>query len=225
MKQIIVILIIFCCSAMLVAENPVALALKVQGKVDWNHLGKTTSLAQGKSLFNNDNLVSFKDAYASVKFADGSSLLKVFPNSSVRINTSKEGNQMTKKTYLQSGTVYSKVAQKTGLYEVESPKTIASVKGTEFLMSVSNAGDTELYTFKGKVKLTNRSDGSTAEIGPNEKGVSTGTGSIAVSKFSESDLPSEIREGLKDTNSNSNGLELEMKNSDGETHKVRVEFE
>jgi hypothetical protein len=224
MKRMLFLTILLCAAALLLAEDPIALSLKVQGTIDWNHAGKMTPLIQGKSLFTNDNLVSGKDSYASIKFIDGSSLLKVFPNSSVRITAAKTDGKLNKTTYLNAGTVYSKVAKKTGVYEVESPKTIASVKGTEFMMMVRPDGYTELYTFNGKVKLTNREGGSSAEIGPNEKGVSDGSGPVAVSRFTEADLPAEVKAGLEDVSSNS-GLEIEMKGPDGDTRKVKVEFE
>jgi hypothetical protein len=224
MKTLISMIVLLSFCAIMLADEPVALALKIQGKIDWTHASKTVTLNQGSSLFNSDNLLSYKDAYASVKFVDGSSLLKVFPNSSVRITASKNGTTMDKKTYLQSGTVYSKVMKKTGVYEVETPKTIASVKGTEFLSVVTEAGDTEIFAFSGTVKLTNRSDGKSADIGPNQKGFSSGSGSIQVTKFDPNDLPGEVKEGLKDLPKSSD-LQIEMRGPDGEIRHVKLEFE
>ncbi len=211
--------------AALFAEDPVALTLKVKGKVDLTRAEKTEGLENGAMLQNNDELNSYDNAYAAAKFVDGSSLIKLFPNSTLRIRAEVDGsNQLDKKSYLEKGNIYSKIMKKAGVYEIETPTTVASVKGTEFLLSVSDTGVTEVHTFTGTVRMENKSDGETADVGPGQKASTGGIGPIVVTPYEEKDLDEEIIEEIEELEEAAD-LEIEMKGPDGEIRRVIIDLE
>ncbi|MCK4654073.1 MAG: FecR domain-containing protein, partial [Candidatus Cloacimonetes bacterium] len=118
------------------------------------------------------------------------SIIKLFPNSILNINTEKEKDKTSKKNLLKMGELWAQIDKGTGKFEVETPTTVASVKGTNFLINFTEYGITNLYTFDGEILMQNKLDGQTATIKAGQKGSSTGQGPISIQAFD----PDEISE-------------------------------
>ncbi len=222
---ILITLLLVASSIALWAEDPVALTIKVKGEVGLNRGEENSILGKGDMLMNNDELNSGDDSYAAAKFVDGSSLIKLFPNSTLRIRAEVNGdNQLDKKSYIERGNIYSKIMKKAGVYEIETPTTVASVKGTEFLLSVSDTGITEVITFTGTVRLENKMDGESVDVGPGMKASSSGVGPIEVESFMEDEIDKEVIDEIKELDGAAD-LEIEMKGPDGEIRKVIIDLE
>lgn len=99
-----------------------------------------------QSLVNGDKLKSEKDSWAEISFKAGHTA-KLGPNSSMVIN------KISKDTSLElfKGELLSKVKKlsKTESYEVKTPQSVASVKGTEFSVNVGE--NTKISVFEGSV--------------------------------------------------------------------------
>ncbi len=218
-------LLLLASSIALFADDPVALTIKVKGEVNLNRSEENSKLGKGDMLMNNDELNSGDDSYAAAKFVDGSSLIKLFPNSTLKIRAEvNDENQLDKKSYLERGNIYSKIMKKAGVYEVETPTTVASVKGTEFLLSVSDTGITEVITFTGTVHMENKMDGETADVGPGMKASSGGVGPIEVESFKEEEIDGEVRDEIDELDGTAD-LEIELKGPDGDVRKVIIDLE
>lgn len=222
MKQTVIILLIVSC-AFLAAQEPVAVTLKVKGDVDLARQSEVSAVETGATLQNNDELESGADSYAAIKFVDGSSVVKLFPNSVMVINTEKDDEKLNKRNYLKSGNVWSKVMKKTGNFEIETPTTVVSVKGTEFKVEVQEDGSTEVITFSGEVTMRNKQDNKEATVGAGNKGRSTGSGEISVSQTEEGDVTEEEQE-LIGTTTEHQVLELQMGNADGEDKTIIIKL-
>jgi len=222
MKKLIIFftltLIIF---STLAAQNSVALALKVKGAVELNRSAKKSQIKTGEMLLNKDQLESKEDSYAAVKFVDGSSIVKLFPNSILKINAQKNEKQLDKKSYLQVGNLWSKVVKKTGAFEVETPTTVVSVKGTDFLLKVDKNGFTELYTLEGKVQITNKKNGKSTIVSAGNKAISDGD-TLEVSEIDKDDIDDETMQIIEDE---MNNIKFEILNEDGESKDVQIDFE
>ncbi len=129
----------------------IARTLKVKGEVNITRNLQISPALVGDQLFNGDELETKNESYAAVKFADQSSVLKLFPNSILNINTVQEKGKTNKKSILKIGELWAKVEKGTGKFEIETSTTVASVKGTNFLMNVTEEGLTNLYSFEGEV--------------------------------------------------------------------------
>ncbi len=209
----------------LLADDPVALTIKVKGNVKLSRGEQINDLGKGEMLMNNDELNSYEDSYAAAKFVDGSSLIKLFPNSTLKIQAEvNSDNQLDKKSYLERGNIYSKVMKKAGVYEVETPTTVASVKGTEFLISVSDTGETTITTFRGIVRMENKTDGEAADVGPGMTATSSGAGPIVVETVKDGDIDEQVIEEIEELEETTD-LEIELKGPDGDTRKVIIEME
>jgi hypothetical protein len=224
MKKILIISVITILFASVVfAGDSVAYTLKVKGEVDVNRSEEVKKLETGNQLLNQDELESKDDSFAAVKFIDGSSVIKLFPNSTLKINAEKEDGKLNKKSYLTAGNMWSKVVKKTGVFEVETPTTVVSVKGTKFILSVSEDGATDLYTLSGEVSIKNKKDGKTASVGGGNKAHSTGEGEIKISEIGDDDLGDEFKEEMADEDSGT--LEIQLENPDGEKRTIKIDFE
>lgn len=223
MKQIVVSIFLIISCAFLAAQEPVAVTLKVKGDVELARADDISAIETGASLQNDDELKSGADSYAAIKFVDGSSVVKLFPNSVMMINTEKDADKLNKRSYLKSGNVWSKVMKKTGNFEIETPTTVVSVKGTEFKVEVQEDGTTEVITFSGEVTMRNKQDNKEATVSSGNKGRSTGTGEISVSQTEEGDVSEEEQE-IIGTPSEHQVLELQMTNADGENKTVIIKL-
>ena len=87
MKKIIyVTLFLFIFAISLIANDSVGIALKVKGDVILTHAEEIINAKDGTELENNDVLESMDESFAVIKFIDGSSVIKLFPNSILTIN-------------------------------------------------------------------------------------------------------------------------------------------
>ncbi len=166
----------------------IAQTLKVKGVVNLTRNQQISPALVGDRLFNGDELETKNESYAAVKFADQSSLVKLFPNSILNINTTQEKGKTDKKSVLKIGELWAKVEKGTGKFEIETSTTVASVKGTNFLMNVTEEGLTNLYSFEGEVHFQNKLDGETALIRAGQRGTSTGQGPILITAIDPNEI-------------------------------------
>ena len=234
MKNKIMFLILFISlTSMIYALDSVAFALKVKGNVELAREENVSEISTGEELINKDELESKEDSFAAIKFIDGSSIVKLFPNSILQINTEKVDGKLNKKSFLKMGNLWSKVVQKTGVFEVETPTTVVSVKGTEFLLTVSEMGITEIFTFTGEVQVRNKFDNKTSTVPAGNKALSTGETELEITEIEEGDIDEETQEYIEEEVEEEEEeqieppkvLEIHLQHPSGETKIIRIEYE
>ncbi|MCK4957610.1 MAG: FecR domain-containing protein [Candidatus Cloacimonetes bacterium] len=212
-KLIIIFTFIALISIHLYAGDSVAFTLKAVGDVSLSRGEANRTINSGEELFNEDLLESNENSYAAIKFLDGSSIIKLFPRSILQIRAIKtEDNKLDKSNYLKVGEIWAKVVKKTGKFEIDTPTTVVSVKGTIFHLIVDEKGTT-VYTYQGEVTLTNKGDGKSAIVGEGQTGTSTGQGDIDV-------VTTEGGEGDQEKI-----LEINLENESGDKKTIKIEFE
>jgi hypothetical protein len=153
MKRIIIALIFTCIVLSIFAADSVALLSASKGKVDLSREAKAIKFQNGDLLKNNDELRTGGESFAAYKYIDGSSTIKVFSNSVVRITANRSGKSLSKKVVVNKGSIYTDVKPKTGAFMVQTPTTVASVKGTGFLTKITDAGQSMFIVTDGEVEL------------------------------------------------------------------------
>lgn len=212
-------------TASLFASSPIALTLKVKHDVDLQRLKEKIDLKTGKELINKDVLASAEDSYAAVKFVDGSSVVKLFPNSILTISAEKEGDKLNKNNYLKLGNLWSKVMKKTGSFEVETPTTVVSVKGTEFLMEVKESGLTSVFTVSGKVSMRNKKDDAEVTVESGQNAVNDGKNPMNVKQTKKEELDEKTNKIIEEeSREEGEVLDIELKNDEGEVRRVIIKF-
>jgi len=223
MKKILFItVVLFVFSSLVWCADPIAFTLKSKGDIDLIRSEKNEKLITGKQLLNADELESKEDSFAAIKFIDGSSIVKLFPSSILKINATTEDGKLNKSNYLQVGDIFTKVEKKTGIFEVETPTTVVSVKGTNFVLSVSEKGETDVFTFTGEVQMKNKNDDEVAFVSGGYQAHSSGDGEIVVTKIDKEDIKAEFKSEME---KEPEVMEIELKNEDGEKRTIKIEFE
>lgn len=158
-KISIAFILIFAFTATTMAAETIAVVLKVKGKVSIARGTQATSitLKRGSRLEDGDKLKTDKNSYAAVRFVDDASLLRIRANSTCTIKGKKEKNQIIKNVYLEVGTILAKVTQQRGKFEISTPTSVASVKGTEWITEQRYNGGTFYYGLEGVTEITNAS--------------------------------------------------------------------
>ncbi|MEA2095529.1 MAG: FecR family protein [Candidatus Cloacimonadota bacterium] len=189
-KIIILVLFIIIGLAGAFAIDSVAYPLKVKGDVGLTRNLESSALKLGDELYNGDEIETKAESYAAIQFEDKSSIIKLFPNTILNIRAEKQGEKYNKKSLLKMGELWAKVEKGTGKFEIETPTTVASVKGTNFMLNILEDGTTELFTFEGEVIFQNKITGEAETILAGQRGTISGDQPIIVAPFD----PGEIEE-------------------------------
>ena len=189
------------------AIDSVAYPLKVKGNVDLIRNLESSALKLEDNLFNGDEVETKAESFAAIKFEDESSIIKLFPNTILNIHTEKQGNKYNKRSLLTMGELWARVEKGTGKFEIETPTTVVSVKGTNFMLNINEDGTTQLYTFEGEVFFQNKITGEAEAILAGQKGTISGDKPIIIVPFD----PNEINE-----------LQSEFINEEYETIREKV---
>jgi hypothetical protein len=163
-KKIIIVFILFSC-ALLFAAEPVAYLVKTKGSVQLYRDQKSFKYKNGELLYNSDELITDAQSYAAVKYVDGAATVKIFPNSVVKITAVTQDKQLNKNSVVTLGSLYSKVSKKIkGMYQVETPNTVASVKGTGFITRYDADKKTHVIVLEGEVLVQNKDSGKSKSV-------------------------------------------------------------
>lgn len=154
MKKIIIITILLLVSLALLNASAVALISASKGKVELKRAAKAIKFKTGDMLQNNDELRTGGESFAAYKYIDGATTIKVFANSYVQISAQKSGSTMSKNAKVTTGSIYAKVTSNKGTMTVQTPTSVASVKGTGFMTKVNEFGESMFVVIEGVVDVT-----------------------------------------------------------------------
>ena len=189
-----------------------------KGDVILTHKEENLKAKDGSELENNDVLESKEESFAVVKFIDGSSVIKLFPNSILTISAEKTNGKLNKRSTMKLGELWAKVTKNTGEFIVDTPTTVVSVKGTKFVLFVDENGFTDLFTLDGVVNMKNKKDNKEADVGKGQKAHSTGENEIILSVIEEGEM-----EGYDVPLTEI--LNINLKNDAGEKRSIKIELE
>jgi len=212
MKRMIIITILFL-SALggLLANDAVAIISASRGRVELVRNNQPVKFKAGDMVFNNDQIKTGGESFAAVRYLDGSSTLKLFSNTIVRINAVVVGNLMNKNTTLSRGSVNSSVTRGGGTFTVQTPTTVAAVKGTDFLTKIIEDYLTLIIVTDGVVLVKNTITNREAEVKAGFTAKSDDQGTLEVAESSVDDLTEAER------------LELEAQ-TETQPRSMRIQF-
>lgn len=209
-------LLMIIASYCLAASTPVAYMLKANGLIELLRGDDRSKALEGTNLVNKDEVESKENSFAVIKFIDGSSNVKLFPNSILTIDSEKDNGVLNKKSTLLVGSILAQVNKKTGIFEVETPNNVISVKGTEFLLEVTISGLTNVSVRKGEVVIRNKQTDSQTSVKEGEKASENESGGFTFS--AAGDFDDKSKDGQKT-------LQIELENADGEKVTIDIDFQ
>jgi hypothetical protein len=134
-----------------------------------------TALQPAMDLFNGDAIRSGEGGFASVIFIDDKTLLKVKDGTQFQFIDTPSARTID----LQYGSMRSTLPQPIKSFRVETPVSVASVKGTDFwLIHNALAGTDRAYGMEGIVEILNTISGIAQNLTANTMIVSTAGGQV-----------------------------------------------
>ncbi len=221
--SLILIIAMLLLATFLFAENPIAVMVNMKGDVILTRNAKKMPIKVGDILYNQDKIQSGNASFAALKYVDNGAYLKIFPNSIVSIKIDAQKGISDKTAKIEKGTLFSSINSKIkGNYAVESPTTVASVKGTKYISDLAKDRTFYVYTTEGTVEVENLKSHSKMSVSEGNKLESKTNGSMVVSKFKE--LPNSWSSMLSDTGE-SQKVKIELQNSYGIKKYIIIETE
>ncbi|MDD2331909.1 MAG: FecR family protein [Candidatus Cloacimonetes bacterium] len=223
MKKLILITILVIVALSLAAQSPVAYLSAVKGKVNLTRANKNLTAKRGEMLVNSDQLKTGSESFAAYKFVDGTTNIKVFANSTVQIKATSEAGKMSKTVSIAKGSVLTKVSG--GSFQVETPTTVASVKGTGFLTKVDEKGETMIIVTEGTVQVESKETGESQDVeSGNTANVGT-DGKINVEETSEEDMTDlEEEEAGADAEGTENTMKIQVTDENGNIKYIEIRY-
>lgn len=204
-------------------SKAIALTLKITGKVMFRKTGvqKATLLKFGTPLDDGDWIGTGDDGFAVLIFADDKSQIKLRPDTEVVINGKRdEKSNIAKRISMNIGEINAKVKKQRGTLEIATPTSVASVKGTDFWVIVSEDGTTEVLTIDGLVELLNKISGKVVEVSSGRKGTSDSQGGNTVTPSTSEDIP----EGPESEIEVPEKIEIDVQDKDGRSRTIIIHY-
>jgi hypothetical protein len=155
------------------AKRPIAAIREVNGIVNLVKVETEKKIAAnpGALLYPGDALSTKNKSTVAILFTDGS-LLKIRENTDVTLQVDRKTNgNLDTKVKVPLGKIWAKVTRRETKFEVETPSSVASVKGTELAVFVNDNGGSELQVFAGIVGFSN--EFGSVDVRKNQKSQAT----------------------------------------------------
>ena len=188
MKFIYTILFLF--YSLSYCNEELAIVTKSKGKVDYkknSSLEFQETVRNGLELYNDDLLKTGDNGFVMFVYLDDGSLIKVHKNSEVYITGKIQDKNINKRINAGDGFFRFDVKdQKGDEFTVVTPSSVASVKGTDFVIDVGPEGDI-FYGFDGIVDVSNKISNTRQRLEKDNKVESLKTGNMSVELMTEQD--------------------------------------
>ena len=220
LKIIFLLFVLFFEAAVPEEHGVIAVTTKAKGKVShraWDS-EDYINLLPAKSLNDGDHIQTGEDGFGAIVYLDDKSMIKIKENTNFDVMGTKSQGQISKRLKINNGTVKASIQKgKEGGFVIETPTSVATVKGTEFWMVTSSEGD-QVFGLEGTVELKNIISGEIKMVGVDETGTSLQTGEINVTTTDPSKVPTE------DEKQEINEFEIQFEGPDGDQKTMKIRY-
>tara|TARA_B100000315_G_scaffold223352_1_gene228069 strand:+ start:1020 stop:3899 length:2880 start_codon:yes stop_codon:yes gene_type:complete len=139
------------------SERPVSVVNKVIGDLEKDRVADPgwKTAAWGDQLYNKDKVKTGDESFASLMFLDRTQM-KIRENTVFSIEAERTGKKsLSTHLKVDKGDMWMKVPKTGSSFRIETPTSVASVKGTEFSLLVEEDGTTHLTVIEGTVEFMN----------------------------------------------------------------------
>jgi len=144
-------------------------------------------------------------------------------NSELTIRGSRGASGIDKEIDISYGKLSAKVAQQKGNeFRISTPTSVASVKGTDLLISSDPSKGDSFVLIEGLIEVTNSITGETTHVKKGETATSNPDGTLNVSETTENDL-----EGFQEEETIQEGpqeLRFEIQDENGNTKQIIIQI-
>ncbi len=196
-------------------NQPVAIVIKSTGKSQAKQGAKWIDVAKGFRLMSGDKVQTKADGFTAVMFLDDKSIVKLKPNSNLEIQGKRDGKSIAKNIVMDVGELFVKVSKQKGSFQVATPTSVASVKGTEFWL-IENPTGTVVIGLEGLIEVVNKASGQKQDVGAGNTGKSGKDGNVTVTTTQEGEIP--------DQGALEEEIIIKFKDGDGKEKEVRIKY-
>ena len=203
--------------------NKIAVATKVKGDVQLmkvetdNFLG----LNPGTILSDGDKIRTGKSGFAAIIFIDDKSILKIKENSEVVLTGQRTAASISKKINMDGGTIRATITKQNTDFIIQTPTSVASVKGTDFWMITDPIAGDQIIAIEGIIGLVNIETGQAVDVTEGMTGLSTPDGQTSVD---ETD-PSSIPDDPSDQQEGPSVIRIYLEGPNGEQKVMVIEYQ
>ena len=203
--------------------NKIAVATKVKGDVELmkvetdNFLG----LNPGTILSDGDKIRTGKSGFAAIIFIDDKSTLKIKENSEVVLTGQRTAASISKKINMDGGTIRATITKQNTDFIIQTPTSVASVKGTDFWMITDPIAGDQIIAIEGIIGLVNIETGQAVDVTEGMTGLSTPDGQTSVD---ETD-PSYIHDDPSDQQEGPSVIRIYLEGPNGEQKVMVIEYQ
>ncbi len=170
--------------------NVIARLIKAEGDVTFKRMGMDSFSEKAKlgaAIQNGDAIKVGETGFGAIMYLDDKTILKIRENTKFGFMDT----QNTRTVDLAHGTLLNNVKSegRTKSFRIQTPVSVASVKGTQFAAIVSQAGVDQFIGKEGLFEVLNMISGETVSVGPGQKAISNATGNLITAPASPGDYP------------------------------------
>ena len=205
------------------SADKIAVATKVKGLVEIMKAGKKEflSLKAGSILDDGDKIRTGNSGFVAIIFIDDKSTLKIKENSEAVITGQRTTKDISKKINLDGGTIRASISKQNVDFVIQTPTSVASVKGTDFWLISDDSGD-QVIGMEGLVSLVNTETGQEVSISSGLTGVSTPDGQVGVSETDIANIPEDPDE---DSEQGASQLKIYFEGPNGEQKVFIIDYQ
>ena len=223
----------------LINKETLAIVTKSSGDVKYkNYLSNEFSnkLKMGSQLFNNDLIVTDSDGFVKFSYLDDGTTIKIHHDSELYVRGQINKKSISKRINMSNGLLKLDVSkQNDDEFMVITPTSVASVKGTSFILESNEDGDS-FFGYEGTVEIRNKESNKIVKLSKNLKVTSTNDGSInseivtpvdinPIEIFIEMDEEEQpVENYFIDETEIINELIIKVYNSDGEEREIIIKY-
>ena len=203
--------------------NKIAVTTKVKGLVEIMPIGDDNfaNLKPGTILSDGDKIRTGSSGFTAIIFIDDKSTLKLKENSEAVITGQRSARSIAKKINMDVGTVRATVNKQNSNFVIQTPTSVASVKGTDFWMITDPVDGDLVIGLEGLVTLTNNETGAEVDVIEGTSGSSTPDGEVDVEETEESSIP----EDPTDQDEQQAEIKIYFEGPNGEQKVMIIEYE
>jgi len=221
-KKISLYLICLLCLSFGLADK-IAIATKVKGVVEIapTKINKFKTLTPGTVLSDGDKIRTGSKGFTAIIFIDDKSTLKVKENSELVVGGQKSDARISKKINIDVGTIRATINKQNADFVIQTPTSVASVKGTDFwLLSDPETGD-QVMGLEGVVGLTNTQTGQEVNVTSGMSGLSTPDGDLSLEETVDSTIPDDPSTDSESTSE----IKIFMEGPNGQQKVIIIDYQ
>jgi|TARA_B110000914_G_scaffold132379_1_gene115686 hypothetical protein len=215
--------IIFLVASFIQADK-IAVATKVKGVSEIMKVGSKNfnALKAGMILDDGDKVRTGNSGFVAIIFIDDKSTLKIKENSEAVITGQRTVKNISKKINIDGGTIRASITKQNVDFVIQTPTSVASVKGTDFWMVVDELLGDQIIGIEGQVSLVNTETGQEVNVTSGMTGVSTPDGQVGIS---ETDLASIPEDPSDDSEEGPSQLKIYLDGPNGEQKVFIIDYQ